>query len=238
MNIARQQSVGFTLWKLLCLAGFLFLVVIEAEANRDTTPYNKCIANLKIIDGAVQQWALDTQQGETNTYSLADPKVQAYFPSHQLPVCPRAGTYLSGADVRGHPSCSFHGSLETAEEKDIELAMTEAKRRLVLPVVSTLVGLLLISPWSRIPLRIRNWLPVPVTLAYLVAFAPYYFAMMEVGRAYAAANAILIFGTLTGGLVLSVSGLRGKERAVRLFAIVTSAYCAVFFVSAFMHFRL
>ncbi|MCD6048660.1 MAG: hypothetical protein K0Q55_63 [Verrucomicrobia bacterium] len=237
MNIARQQGVGFTLWKLLCLAGFLFLAVVDVKATKVIYPYNKCIANLKVLDGATQQWALDNQLGQTNVYSLTDPNLLAYLPDKQLPVCPRGGTYLAGANVEGHLTCSLHGTPETAERKDVAITIAVAKKKVMLPVIAMLVGLLLTSPWARISPSVRSWLPLPVTLVYLVVFAPYHFGMLEVGRPYAVANGVLIFGTLIGGLVLSLAGLKSKERAVRLFMIVTSAYCGLFLISAFMHLR-
>jgi hypothetical protein len=237
MNIARQQGVGFTLWKLLCLAGFLFLVVIEAEASRVMAPYNKCIANLKIIDGAVQQWALDTQHGRTDAYSLTDPKVQAYCPSHQLPVCPRGGIYLAGTNVSDAPTCSLHGTIETARKRDEALVMAETGKRLVWPVVSVVLGLFLLSPVSRIPEKIRHVLPVPLSIAYTIGFAPYYFVLLVAGGGGSVGDirSLLPMTWILGGVVLCAAGLRSPHRDVRLFQILALGYHGVFLVSAIMH---
>lgn len=40
---------------------------------RDNAQKNSCIANLKQIDGAVQQWSLENKKTATDTYTLTQP---------------------------------------------------------------------------------------------------------------------------------------------------------------------
>jgi hypothetical protein len=73
----------------------------DAESERDT-----CIGNLRQIDAAKQQWAL-----EKNKTTEAIPTAQdllPYFKDGIFPVCPSSGTYTINA-VGEVPTCSVPG---------------------------------------------------------------------------------------------------------------------------------
>jgi chromosome segregation ATPase len=76
----------------------------QAEAER-----NACINNLRQIDGAKNEWAL-----ENNKTDGAVPAEQDLFPYLHLlegqtfPVCPSGGTYTIGA-IGVNPTCSIPG---------------------------------------------------------------------------------------------------------------------------------
>lgn len=76
---------------------------------------NACIANLKQIDGAVQQWALENDLSETNRYSLTDTNITRFLKQGVLPQCPAGGVYVAGTTVDGSPRCTFHGCEKTYE---------------------------------------------------------------------------------------------------------------------------
>ncbi|KAF0168313.1 MAG: Uncharacterized protein FD161_4977 [Limisphaerales bacterium] len=80
---------------------------------RATAQKNACIANLKQLDGAVQQWALENKKAATDTYALTDTTVLAFMKGSLLPACPGGGTYSAGATVSASPSCSLSGSGHT-----------------------------------------------------------------------------------------------------------------------------
>jgi len=65
-----------------------------------------CIANLKQIDGAVQQWALEHKKSPTDTVTTTD--VLEYLKGSVIPACPADGTY-SVMTVYDAPTCSVHG---------------------------------------------------------------------------------------------------------------------------------
>lgn len=68
---------------------------------------NACIANLKQIDGATQQWALENRKVAA---SLVDWKgIQAYLKGNMLPGCPAGGVYNPGPTVSACPTCSVPG---------------------------------------------------------------------------------------------------------------------------------
>ncbi|MFZ0829118.1 MAG: hypothetical protein WAO02_17020 [Verrucomicrobiia bacterium] len=67
---------------------------------------NACISNLRQIDAAKQEWAL-----ENNKTTGAVPAAQdllPYFPDNLFPICPAGGTYAINA-VGMPPTCSIPG---------------------------------------------------------------------------------------------------------------------------------
>ncbi len=64
---------------------------------------NACIANLKQIDGALQQWALENKKLPTDAPELAG--LLPYLKGSVLPVCPGGGTYHLGKTVGDAPVC-------------------------------------------------------------------------------------------------------------------------------------
>jgi hypothetical protein len=71
---------------------------------------NACIANLKQIDGAAQQWALENRLDATNRYNLRDSTITQYLKGGQLPECPSGGVYVAGRTIDDVPRCTQHGS--------------------------------------------------------------------------------------------------------------------------------
>ena len=70
---------------------------------------NACISNLKQIDGAVQQWALENRKVATSTYALTDLNLLAFLRGSRLPACPGGGIYTAAHNVSGVPTCSILG---------------------------------------------------------------------------------------------------------------------------------
>jgi len=70
---------------------------------------SSCIANLKQLDGATQQWALENNLAATNTYALTDPTLLAWLKGSVLPTCPRHGRYSPGTNLMDAPRCSHPG---------------------------------------------------------------------------------------------------------------------------------
>src|SRR5882724_2270044 len=74
---------------------------------RTTSASNACINNLRQIDGAVQQWALDRNASTNDVPTWAD-LVGANRYISEMPVCPQGGTYSLGR-VADRPRCSIGG---------------------------------------------------------------------------------------------------------------------------------
>ena len=113
----RGSKSGWAAWVFTVLF-LIFATVAGYEtlnfiAKRRAPARASCIANLKQIDGAVQQWALENKKAATDTYALTDTTVLAYLKGSTLPACSGGGTYSAGTTVSGSPTCSLSASGHT-----------------------------------------------------------------------------------------------------------------------------
>jgi hypothetical protein len=76
---------------------------------RTTSQVNACINNLRMIDGAKQQWALENHKQNSDTPTVQDLTPYIGFgPAGQFPTCPEGGTYIIGT-VAEKPRCTTPG---------------------------------------------------------------------------------------------------------------------------------
>ncbi len=68
-----------------------------------------CIQNLKQIDGAVKQWALENKKTAFATYKLTDPALLKFLKGSVLPKCPDGGVYSEGKAAKEVPKCNIPG---------------------------------------------------------------------------------------------------------------------------------
>ncbi|MDD5174234.1 MAG: prepilin-type N-terminal cleavage/methylation domain-containing protein [Candidatus Omnitrophica bacterium] len=114
----KKSSIGFTLVEImitLFIISLLIGIAIYGYAKSNTTARRTiCIANLKEIDSAIDQWVLENHISIGTSISDSEEEIYNDYVKGSRPKCPTGGQYVLGTvGIKPQVTCSREGEGHT-----------------------------------------------------------------------------------------------------------------------------